>query len=667
MGDEQDVWEVLESEDGDSNNSSSSRLVPINEEDDQLRRAIALSKAEASVPKHSKREETPEEERRMLAEAMEASLANVDSSLVSGTSSKKRKLSKGEPSSVVVEEAPAILRVGGEIFNRAQLEKERLKRQADRSKAMNGELGTVYQDKMAVTKLLQANASGPSSNQLRAHTSIPRTNPNDDNSKLPILHPFQREGQFPRDAAGEYYLDGEMRHTANKLVPASADPVFTPQQVIGKHSEISLIILSSFCIDDQWIEAANILPNPGIVPTVVIRPPPRDQRNLYNGKVESIRNGEVWCYPFMKDNWGTMHMKFFWIFYKTGRLRVCVLTANMVAYDWDSIENTVFTQDFLPLPSPVRELQDNVSEHDLPLQFRSLFALIRVGAALRHLSNSHARGSTLPFTGNNNFEDLKSYDWSRVKFRTLISISDQLKGVESISKYGMGRLGQILKDVGWKPKDDERVSLEYQGSSLGQYSQNWLNDFYSFASGKTLHSLVGASKPKTWPPVKVLFPSLKTVDNSVLKRDGGGTMFVGKGWNNNTKHLFYDSSSKRGGILMHSKIIVAIFDPENQSLGSSSESTSLGKRKLLVSENDDNQVGGWIYMGSHNFSPAAWGTLDLKKSPPSVHIRNFELGIVFPLDRKNVRAAADKIVPYVRPPRKYTAEDEPWNQNIHSE
>lgn len=46
------------------------------------------------------------------------------------------------------------------------------------------------------------------------------------------------------------------------------------------------------------------------------------------------------------------HMKFFWvsygvvlivlkiqIFYKTGRVRVIISTANMVDYDWDWIEN----------------------------------------------------------------------------------------------------------------------------------------------------------------------------------------------------------------------------------------------------------------------------------------------------------------------------------------
>jgi hypothetical protein len=31
-------------------------------------------------------------------------------------------------------------------------------------------------------------------------------------------------------------------------------------------------------------------------------------------------------------------------------------------------------------------------------------------------------------------------------------------------------------------------------------------------------------------------------------------MFVGKSWKVVTKHLFHDANSKRGGVLMHSKV-----------------------------------------------------------------------------------------------------------------
>lgn len=73
------------------------------------------------------------------------------------------------------------------------------------------------------------------------------------------------------------------------------------------------------------------------------------------------------------------------------------------------------------------------------------------------------------------------------------------------------------------------------------------------------------SKASSWPPIKIIFPSLNTVDSSVGGRDGGGTIFAGKGWNANTKDLFYDSNSKRGGILMHAKVS-KIVSMSNESL-----------------------------------------------------------------------------------------------------
>jgi tyrosyl-DNA phosphodiesterase-1 len=80
--------------------------------------------------------------------------------------------------------------------------------------------------------------------------------------------------------------------------------------------------------------------------------------------------------------------------------------------------------------------------------------------------------------------------------------------------------------------------------------------------------LVGRPKAKEWPSMKVLFPSLATVEASELGKEvscgirvvtiadkqGGGTMFVGQSWKVVTKHLFHEANSKRGGVLMHSKV-----------------------------------------------------------------------------------------------------------------
>lgn len=57
--------------------------------------------------------------------------------------------------------------------------------------------------------------------------------------------------------------------------------------------------MCSFVIDDQWLET--ILPPPGVVPTIVIRPGPDDK---HRGKLQVQVNSEVWSYPKMMGDWG---------------------------------------------------------------------------------------------------------------------------------------------------------------------------------------------------------------------------------------------------------------------------------------------------------------------------------------------------------------------------
>ena len=101
-------------------------------------------------------------------------------------------------------------------------------------------------------------------------------------------------------------------------------------------------------------------------------------------------------------------------------------------------------------------------------------------------------------------------------------------------------------------------------------------------------------------------------------------MFCGKAYNAVTKHLFHDAKSKRGGVLVHSKVgwvvstgqnsesscikvLMALFEPRPDSLGfQSTPPRGGGKRKADEMGNEDEGVGGWVYVGSHNFSSAAW-------------------------------------------------------------
>lgn len=127
----------------------------------------------------------------------------------------------------------------------------------------------------------------------------------------------------------------------------------------------------------------------------------------------------------------------------------------------------------------------------------------------------------------------------------------------------------------------KELVLECQGSSIGTYSVSWLNEFYYSAQGISPEKWLAIPKAKRskmdLPPIKILFPSLDTVESSVMGKpvgdtsnrrlvldtdegaQGAGTMFCReRQWNAATfpKERFHDANSKRGGVMMHTKASV---------------------------------------------------------------------------------------------------------------
>lgn len=143
--------------------------------------------------------------------------------------------------------------------------------------------------------------------------------------------------------------------------------------------------------------------------------------------------------------------------------------------------------------------------------------------------------------------------------------------------------------------------------------------------------------------------------------------------------------------------------PTKASAAPSSSSAGKGKKKvevIIISDSEtetdtDNETEGgnaarskkplgWAYVGSHNFTPSAWGTLSGSGFSPVLNVCysalfsfatrvtcdwywflqnvNYELGILFPLySEKEI----EKVSCFKRPPRKYLlGEDRPWVSSI---
>jgi len=262
------------------------------------------------------------------------------------------------------------------------------------------------------------------------------------------------------------------------------------------------------------------------------------------------------------------------------------------------------------------------------------------------------------------------WDWSNVKAQLVPSIAGRHEGWPSVIQTGHPRLMSAVRKLGMrtgKSNQAKTLLLECQGSSIGIYTTQWLNEFHLSARGESAEDWLDRPKKTReklpYPPVHLIYPTKTTVQESTLGERGGGTVFCRrKQWSakNFPRGQFYDSKSKGGQVLMHSKMIIAMLQ------GNPFSSKKRQEEEFSETEDDtDDEIqvvepaAGWAYVGSHNFTPSAWGTLSGSSFNPILNISNYEVGVIFLLkDEKD----ADRVACFQRPPKKYTSKDEPWIQ-----
>lgn len=148
------------------------------------------------------------------------------------------------------------------------------------------------------------------------------------------------------------------------------------------------------------------------------------------------------------------------------------------------------------------------------------------------------------------------------------------------------------------------------------------------------------------------------------------------------RDVMHRNPSKRGNIFMHAKTICGILKhthsvTKNKMAGKLKKAED-GKEKVTFTSDEDTDssatesevdttervtekdvAGGWVYLGSHNFTPSAWGRFT---KTGSLSITNWELGVFLPLygDDKVCNALADEYLTYKRPVEKYGENDVPW-------
>ncbi|EPS99962.1 hypothetical protein FOMPIDRAFT_1060549 [Fomitopsis schrenkii] len=447
----------------------------------------------------------------------------------------------------------------------------------------------------------------------------------------------------------QWFWNGEMRQIANAHVDRAKDtkPTFRLSDILAPTDGMEFAIVSAYVYNFPWLYSM-IKPE---TPVITVAQDPQGMRTL-----KAILPNWIKTTPPLRNGMGCMHMKFMILFYKTGRLRIVVTTANMIEYDWRDIENTAWVQDVPRRPSPIAH---DPKADDFPAAFVRVLHGLNVAPALTsHINNDH------PNIPLQSLEHLRTHwDFSKVKAKLIPSIAGKHEGWPKVILAGHTCLMKALRDSGLAAEKGKEVVLECQGSSIGTYSTQWMNEFHCSARGQSAQTWLDIPKARRaklpYPPIKILFPTLQYVRDSVAGERGGGTMFCRRNQWEGAKFprdLFHQSRSKRGRVLMHSKMILGIIRDKSAASDTRSDSET-------ESEDDTSKAKavGWLYMGSHNFTPSAWGTLSGSAFNPTLNITNYELGILLPVHSEE---EANQLACWERPPRKYVlGKDEPWIQS----
>ncbi|KAK0455791.1 tyrosyl-DNA phosphodiesterase-domain-containing protein [Desarmillaria tabescens] len=557
--------------------------------DDQIQRAIALSLQESSgkaKPSH------------FLETIVISSDDEDDEQIHQG--------SKAEPLKPPEVVAPK----SSFLSERAQLEKERRERQQ---------------------RYLQATGKG----------KAPK---NDDDEEIQIVEPSTSQNtktfsSAPIPLTDQLFFEGEIRPTATRFAEPRQDrkATFRLTEILGPKPDISFAILSTYAHDIPWIYQFFEREVPMIF--------------VAHGESEGMRNilpNWIKTVPKLIGPYGCMHMKFMIIFYKTGRLRVVISSANLVPFDYRDIENVIWLQDIPPRGTPIA---NDPKANDFPAIMQRVLHGVNVRRPLELMLQEHPN---LPLR---KIEDLRSrWDFGKVKVHLVPSLAGKHDGWPEVTLTGHTRLMMAIRNLGLRTKKG-KATRKLEGSSIGTYTTQWVNEFFYSARGESPQDYLDDSKAKRsklpYPPLKIIFPSKKTVQESALGVQGGGTIFCRKAqWNgkNFPRDKFYDSKSRAGKVLMHTKMIIGL----------------LSDKAIDVddSETEDSDIEeidapiGWGYLGSHNFTPSAWGTLSGSAFRPVLNIKNYEIGIVFPIKNEE---ALEKVTFWERPPKRYD-EGGPWIQ-----
>lgn len=445
------------------------------------------------------------------------------------------------------------------------------------------------------------------------------------------------------------FLNGTIRLTQGNTDKFDPDKISfkeiiqNPQYCSTSHVKLDHVLVTSFVADEAWLHEMFYG-----VPKVILCTD--DGARDKHVKIEEMftTNGEKWTlvYPSFPTfpAYGVMHCKLMLLKYhhqakgecekKEEYLRIVISSGNLVPYDYDQVQNIVFIQDV------IRDTKQ--PNHQFCGEFINDLSFL-----LRHL------GINATLYGEENWA---GYDLNQIRPKLVYSIPGTTTWSASQGN-GLAMLKHKLEELN-KGIPEARIVLEYIGSSLGAMDKPWLDEFKKVCglvggednatiSRKIKRTkLINASSDKdnnSEQVLKVIFPTMDYAKHSIVGPSGFGTLFCRS---NQWKKLSYPKN------LFHQA-------------ESNWQSTPAIHAKILTAFDETNTIPLWCYIGSHNFTPSAWGRSI--RNGANLMIANYEVGVILKVqtDNENFLPNGKFPFPYKRPVRPFTGTDIPWMQDLY--
>ncbi|TPX31855.1 hypothetical protein SmJEL517_g04915 [Synchytrium microbalum] len=292
-----------------------------------------------------------------------------------------------------------------------------------------------------------------------------------------------------------------------------------------------------------------------------------------------VRRAEV---PDAYGRFGTHHTKAMVLQFQDDTLRIVIHTANMISRDWTNKSQGAWISP--PLKRKSAGQAASRFERDLISYFEA-----------------DSYKTVLPSW----CKLIKEYDLSPCRAVLIGSIPGRHKNGD-LHKWGIGRMANVLKDVG----SEAEGSIIAQYSSMGSLGSNdeWLKETFrrALSQSTTLNSGILAKQASRLPDLKLVYPTVEDILTSLEGVDGGESVRLsGENWSKQRNYL---------------QPILHRWQSRDQG-----RYTAMPHIKTYTRVNGAGSIA-WHYLGSHNLSKAAWGSLEKDKS--QLFIRSFELGVL---------------------------------------